>query len=73
MLRLVRFKRISLAAGEEQTVVFDLDDRCFTLFNDEGREEFVNGTFKVFVGGSLPTERSLALGASPAVDTEITV
>lgn len=73
MLRLVRFKRISLEAGEEQTVVFDLDDRCFTLFNDEGREEFVNGTFKVFVGGSLPTERSLALGASPAVDTEITV
>ena len=73
MLRLVRFKRISLAAGEEQTVVFDMDDRCFTLFNDEGREEFVNGTFKVFVGGSLPTERSLALGASPAVDTEITV
>lgn len=73
MYRLVRFKRISLAAGEEQTVVFDLDDRCFTLFSDEGREQLVSGTFRVFAGGSLPTERSLALGAAPAVCTELTV
>ena len=73
MLRLVRFKRISLAAGEEQTVVFDLDDRCFTLFSDEGREQFVHGTYMIYAGGSLPTERSLALGAAPAVSTEITV
>jgi len=73
MLRLVRFKRISLAAGEEQTVVFDLDDRCFTLFSDEGCEQLISGTYKVFAGGSLPTERSLALGAAPTVSTEITV
>ena len=73
MLRLVRYKRITLAAGEEQTVVFDLDDRCFTLFSDEGREQYVCGTYKVFAGGSLPTERSLALGAAPTVSTEITV
>ena len=73
MLRLVRFKRVTLAAGEEQTVVFDLDDRCFTLFSDEGNEQFVNGTYKVFAGGSLPTERSLVLGAAPTVSAEITV
>jgi len=73
MLRLVRFQRISLEAGEEQTVVFDLDDRCFTLFSDEGREQFVHGTFRVFAGGSLPTERSLALGAADAVSAEIIV
>jgi len=73
MFRLVRFKRISLAAGEEQTVVFDLNDRCFTLFSDEGREQFVHGTYKVYAGGSLPTERSLALGAAPCVHSELTV
>ena len=73
MLRLVRFKRVALAAGEETTVVFDLDDRCFTLFSDEGREQFVRGTYKVFAGGSLPTERSLALGAAPTACAEITI
>ena len=73
MLRLVRFQRVSLAAGEEKTLVFDLDDRCFTLFSDEGREMLVHGTFKAFVGGSLPTERSVELGAATAVSTEITV
>ena len=73
MLRLVRFKRISLAAGEEQTVVFDLDDRCFTLFTDEGCEQFTHGTYRIFAGGSLPTDRSLSLGAAPAVHAEITV
>ena len=71
--RLVRFKRVSLEAGEETTVVFDLNDRCFTLFSDEGREQLVSGTYRVFVGGALPTERSLALGAAPAVCGEITV
>jgi beta-glucosidase len=73
MLRLVRFQRVSLAAGEEKTLVFDLDDRCFTLFSDEGREMLVHGTFKAFVGGSLPTQRSVELGAATAVSSEITV
>ncbi|MBR4961526.1 MAG: glycoside hydrolase family 3 C-terminal domain-containing protein [Clostridia bacterium] len=73
MFRLVRFQRISLAAGEEQTVVFDLDDRCFTLFSDEGKEIFVSGTYNVYAGGSLPTERSLVLGAAPYVRNTLTI
>ena len=73
MLRLVRFQRITLAPGEEKTVVFDLDDRCFTLFSDEGKEIFVRGSYHVYAGGSLPTERSLALGAAPCVHSELTV
>ena len=73
MLRLVRFMRVSLEANEESVISFTLDDRCFTLFSDEGREQFVNGTYKLFAGGALPTDRSLALGATDAVCTEITV
>lgn len=73
ILRLVRFARISLAAGEEKTVTFDLDDRCFMLFSDEGREQFMHGTYKIFAGGALPSERSLALGAAAAVRSEIIV
>ena len=54
-------------------MVFELDDRCFTLYSDEGKALHTPGTYQVFVGGSLPTERSLALGASPAVSAEVVV
>ena len=73
MLRLIRFARISLSPGEEKTVTFSLDDRCFTLFTEDGKEELVHGTFKMYAGGSLPTVRSLELGAAPFVNTEISV
>ena len=73
MLRLVRFQRISLAAGEERTVTFTLDDRCFTLFSEDGQEQFVHGKYQIYAGGSLPVERSLVLGSAPFVSTEITV
>lgn len=73
MLRLVRFRKIYLEAGQELTVKFRLDDRCFTLFADDGSEQLTHGTYKVFAGGALPCRRSSELGASPAVSTEITV
>jgi len=73
MLRLVRFARISLDAGEETVVRFTLDDRCFTLFSDEGKEIFVHGTYNIYAGPSLPTKRSEALGASPYVQKRLTV
>lgn len=73
MLRLVRFTRVSLEAGEETDVTFTLDDRCFTLFSDEGKEVFTRGTYTVYAGGSLPTRRSEALGAAPCAYGKITV
>ena len=38
ILKLIRFKRVSLQPGEIETVTFSLDDRCFTLFDMEGQE-----------------------------------
>ncbi len=73
MLRLVRFQRITLAPGEEKTVTFSFDDRCFTLFSEEGIEKYTHGNFSLFAGGALPSERSLELGAAPFVRTEISV
>lgn len=73
ILRLVRFKRITLAPDEEKTVTFTLDDRCFTLFSQDGKEQLIHGTFRIYAGDSLPTERSLELGAAPFVSTEISL
>ncbi|MBR5311857.1 MAG: glycoside hydrolase family 3 C-terminal domain-containing protein [Clostridia bacterium] len=73
MLRLVRFTRVSLDAGEETIVTFTLDNRCFTLFSKEGKEIITSGTYHLYIGGSLPTKRSEALGASPCVHITLTV
>lgn len=72
-LRLIRFKRISLKAGEEKTVTFTLDDRCFTLYSEDGKEQIIPGKYKLYAGGALPTERSLELGAVASLCTEITI
>ncbi len=73
MLRLVRFARVSLQPGEEKVVSFTLDDRCFTLFSDEGKEFFAHGTYNIYAGGALPTKRSEALGAAPCAQNTLTV
>ena len=73
MLRLVRFSRVTLGAGEETVVTFTLDDRCFTLFSEEGKEIFVHGTYHIYAGGSLPTERSKELGATPCAQNTLIV
>ncbi len=69
--RLVRFKRTKLAAGETKTVSFELNKDCFVLYNDEGKEFDAKGIFKLYIGGSLPTERSLELGASEWQEAEL--
>ena len=66
-LRLVRFARIALAAGETKNVTFTLDDRSFTLFDRDGKEYIAQGTYTLYAGGALPTERSAALGAAAPV------
>lgn len=72
-LRLVGFRRITLSAGEEQTVSFDLEDRAFKLFDTDGVEFFAHGTYHLYAGGSVPTERSLALGAAVPAETVFTI
>ena len=72
-LRLVGFRRLTLSAGEEQTVSFNLEDRAFKLFDTHGVEFFAHGTYHLYAGGSVPTERSLALGAAVPAETEFTI
>ena len=73
MLKLIRFKRVSLQPGESTNVKFSLDDRCFTLFDMEGEEHIYEGEYTLYVGGSLPTERSYALGASKAESLKLKI
>ena len=46
------FARVSLAAGEQKTVTFTLQERDLALWNREMRLVVENGTFEIMVGSS---------------------
>ena len=60
------FTRVSLAPGESRQVAFELGPRDLALIDDRGRRVLEPGQFRLFVGGSQPDARSLALtGQAP--------
>lgn len=70
---LKRFARIKLNPNEEKVVVFNLNDEDFSLVNDQGIKVLNEGKYRIAVGGTLPVQRSLDLGASQWVQKLITI
>ena len=60
-------ERVALKPGETRQVNFKIDSSMLELIDQQGNSKLEKGSFKVSVGGSLPTKRSLDLGASPYV------
>jgi len=67
------FERITLAPGEARRVSFTLTPRDLSLIDDAGRRILEPGMHRIFVGGSQPDARSIALtGQQPlALDVEL--
>jgi len=67
------FKRVSLPANSPQSVDIVLDNRAFSVYTEKGDLKLVKGKYEVFVGTSLPSDRSVKLGApeSQAVIIEV--
>lgn len=69
--QLSAFKRVHLMPGEEVQVLMALDQRAFTVVNEEGRR-FVDGQhFDIHVGCSQPDERSVELTGVRPVQLEL--
>ena len=67
------FKRVKLEPGASTTVKFTLTPEMLALINDKGQAVAPSGPVKVWVGGSLPTQRSQDLGAAKAAMAILTV
>ena len=65
------FKRELIKAGETKKITFKLTKDTFKQFNEEGKQVMRAGEYSIFVGGSLPSQRSLDLGASKFVKTAV--
>ena len=67
------FKRISLAPGASQKLRFTITPDMLKLVDDKGQQVLLPGKMKISIGGSLPGNRSEALGAAKGVEAELTV
>lgn len=64
-LSLAAFASVELEAGEEREVSLCLRASAFSRYTADGQCVPAPGAYRLHIGGSLPVQRSLDLGASP--------
>jgi beta-glucosidase len=67
------FQRVSLAPGDSIRVHFVLTPEQLSVVDGRGQQAEPAGKIRISVAGSLPTPRSVELGAAKPVETEIEV
>jgi len=63
-------KRVTLQPGEVRSVEFEISADMLASINENGEEVWDKGAFRVFVGGSLPTQKSIDLGSPSYLSTD---
>jgi beta-glucosidase len=71
--QLIGFQRIHLAPGQSQTVKMLVKPEMLMLFDENGRQVFQQGKFRLMAGGCSPSTRGVALGAAEPVSVEFKV
>ncbi|MDH3648601.1 MAG: glycoside hydrolase family 3 C-terminal domain-containing protein [Saprospiraceae bacterium] len=70
---LKEFQRVTLPAGATTEVIFEVDKKHFSTYDNAGDLQVEEGTYTLYIGGVLPIARSLELGAAPWLEETITV
>ena len=65
------FKREFLKAGETKKITFNLNKENFKQFDKDGKLVSRKGVHTIYIGGALPSQRSLDLGASKGAQTTL--
>jgi beta-glucosidase len=73
LFALKSYQRVKLAPGASQTVKFTLTPDMLAQVNAQGQSVAPSGPVTVWVGGSLPSARSLALGAAKPASAVLTI
>ena len=67
------FKRITLLPGASEKVKFTITPDMMKLINENGKSVLNSGQIKISIAGSLPSDRSIELGAAKPVEALITI
>ncbi|MCB0572090.1 MAG: glycoside hydrolase family 3 C-terminal domain-containing protein [Phaeodactylibacter sp.] len=67
------FQRVSLWPGASETVRFTITPEMMKIVNEKGERVLEKGDFKVYIGGSQPSQRSLTLGAAASQEGKFTI
>lgn len=68
--QLIGFQRVHLEPGQSKTIKLTVTPEMLMQFNEDGRQVFEPGKFRLTAGGCSPGARGLALGASEAATCE---
>ena len=68
---LCAFKAIHLAPYESVEVTLTIDEKAFTIVNEEGKRYRASNYFKLFIGTNAPDSRSVALTGRKPIEKEI--
>ncbi|HET9914188.1 MAG TPA: glycoside hydrolase family 3 C-terminal domain-containing protein [Anaerolineales bacterium] len=71
--QLIGFQRIHLEPGQSQTVTVTVKPEMLMLFDENGRQVFQPGKFRLTAGSCSPGERGPALGAAEPVSIEVEI
>jgi beta-glucosidase len=71
--QLIGFQRIHLEPGQSQTVTIPVKPEMLMLFDENGRQVFQPGQFRLTAGGCSPGARGTALGAAQPVSVEVKI
>src|SRR5512136_854775 len=71
--QLIGFQRIHLKPGKSQTVTITVKPEMLMLFDENGRQAFQPGKFRLTAGSCSPGTRSPALGAAEPVSIEVEI
>ena len=71
--QLIGFQRIHLEPGQSQTVTVTVKPEMLMLFDENGRQVFQPGKFRLTAGSCSPSARGPALGAAEPVSVEVEI
>ncbi len=66
-------KKVRIEPGDQQELTFMITPDMLKMVNEDGEKVIEKGKYRISVGGSLPSGRSLDLGASKFVQADLNV
>ena len=66
-------QRVFLKSGEMKTLAFEITTDMLLSTNEEGKSVLEEGKMQLFVGGSLPTKKSIDLGSAQYLTADFEV